>query len=135
MVRRAGRAFDGQYMTTADLTPFAGALPDVPPKVARLWRERGQAFLDLHREALFEEIDRLHSLIDLGEEVVIDLRERAETGLHCHRHLQAQAVARCAECDLPYCDDCLVQIPTDHDGRVCLNCTLELAGIRVRHHR
>lgn len=123
-------------MTTADLSPLPPpSMPEVPPKIARLWRERGQEFLDLHREAIFEEVERLHAIIDLGgEEVVIDLREGADTDLHCHRHLQHGAVARCTDCGLPFCNDCLVDTPSERYGQVCVNCALELAGIRVRHH-
>ncbi len=94
-------------------------------------------------------MQRLHLVVDLSTNAVIDLRRGAAHGAmappavrpttaapvatedRCHRHLQTAAKLRCRSCHLPFCADCLRQVLADQDP-VCQDCALIDGGIRHR---
>ena len=50
----------------------------------------------------------------------------------CRNHATREAVARCPECTLFYCRECV----TEHDDRVlCASCLKKIVALNVTNHR
>lgn len=50
----------------------------------------------------------------------------------CRSHSFTGAVGHCSQCELPFCDECLVELGRKESQLTCVNCALVLAGVRRR---
>lgn len=117
--------------------------PEVPrgrdsTLLSTLWLDAGPEFLREQHDALVASIVALQ---DAASDTVIDLRERGAAAAReitvrhrCHRHVHFRAHVRCRDCDLPFCNDCIVLI--DAAGLpLCQDCALIAGGIRPSSRR